>query len=154
MESAKNLQDITEKLLIMGNVREGTLRTKRIDLKKIFDKPKERYPSIETECALEFLNGDETLILCLLENLIKNALSAGEHVRLSADTEGIRVWNNGAVLDRRIVKAINRGQEFLENRVGEHGYGIQICQEIARAHGWKLKYQSSEEEGTTAVCEF
>ncbi len=154
VESTKNLQDIMEKLLVMGNVREGSIQMKRFSLEKLIRGLKERYPDIETKCALEYLSGDETLITCLAENLTANAVNAGQHVRINIDTEGIRVWNDGETLDAKTVKALNRGQDILENRVGKHGYGIQVCQEIARVHGWKLKYYSSESEGTTAVCRF
>ncbi len=37
--------------------------------------------------------------------------------------------------------------------MGTHGYGIQVCQEIARVHGFKLRFRSSEEEGTEVFCQ-
>ncbi len=154
VESAKNLQDIMEKLLIMGNVREGSIQTKRIRLEKILCGLKERYPNIETDSEIQFLTGDEALVTCLLENLTANAVSAGQQVRVKIDGNGIRVWNDGETLDVKTVRDLNKGKEIVENRIGKHGYGIQVCREIARAHGWKLRYYSSESEGTTAVCMF
>ncbi len=154
VDSAKSLEDVTEKLLIMGNVKEGAVKTGRVGLKKLVRQLEEKYPDIQTDCRIDTINGDETLIACLLENLTANALNAGERVRVTADETGIYVWNDGKTMDQRLLKAVNRGQELTGARWGRHGYGIQICREIALAHGWKLFYRSSEDEGTTAVCRF
>lgn len=151
VESAKNLQDVMEKLLIMGNVREGSIRMEQVSIRKILKNLEEKYPGIETDCQIESVEGDKTLIMCMLENLTGNAVNAGQHVKVTADREGIRIWNDGETLDRKAVKALNKGQELLESRVGRHGYGIQVCREIGKVHGWKLVYRSSEEEGTTVV---
>lgn len=134
VESAKHLEDVTEKLLIMGNVREGAIRIERIDIRQMLLKLKEKYPDIETDCRLEFLNGDKALVFCLLDNLTANAVRVGNKVRIAANEEGIRVWNNGEPMDEKILKDINRGQELPASRMGKHGYGIQVCREIARAH--------------------
>lgn len=154
VDSAKSLEDITEKLLIMGNVKEGAIKIRRIHIKKLLKRMEDRYPEVRTDCCIDALNGDETLVACLLENLIVNGCSAGNQVKVTVNTAGIYVWNNGKPLNKKTLRAINRGQDFPGNRGGKHGYGIQICREIALAHGWKIFYQSSEEKGTTAVCKF
>lgn len=154
VDSAKSLEDVTEKLLIMGNVREGAVKIRRIPIRKLLKQMEDRYPEVRTDCRIDALNGDETLVACLLENLIANGCNAGNQVKVTVDTTGIYVWNNGEPLDKKTLKAINRGQDFPGNRGGKHGYGIQICREIALAHGWKMFYQSLEETGTTAVCRF
>lgn len=154
VDSAGNLESITEKLLIMGNVREGALSVRRMDIGRLLLGLREKYPDIETECRLDYLNGDETLVKCLLENLTSNARSAGQQVKVTADEEGIRVWNDGEPMDEKLLRAVNKGQELNGSRMGKHGYGIQVCREIAMAHGWRLHYVSSKENGTTAVCQF
>lgn len=154
VDSAKSLEDVTEKLLIMGNVKEGAIKIRRIDLRKLFLELRAKYPDVRIDCRIDSLNGDETLVSCLLENLAANALRVGNQVQVTADETGIYVWNDGAALDQKLLKAINRGWDPPDIRGGRHGYGIQLCREIALAHGWKLFYQSAEEEGTTAVCRF
>ncbi len=157
VDSAKNLESITEKLLIMGNVREGFLQVQRIEVKRLLDELKEQYPGIETESQIDYLKGDRTLVKCLLKNLTANALSAGPHVRVTVEKNFICVWNDGEVMDEKLLRAVNKGQEFSEiagSRAGKHGYGIQVCREITLAHGWRLRYTSSKEEGTKAVCRF
>lgn len=150
VDSAKNLESITEKLLIMGNVREGALQIGRIDVRKLLRELEDEYTDVETDCRINFLNGDETLVKCLLENLTVNARNAGCQVRATIDEKGIRVWNDGEPMGEELVKAINKGQELTGRRAGKHGYGIQVCREIALAHGWRLRYMSAETDGTTA----
>lgn len=152
VDSAKHLEDITEKLLIMGNVREGAIRIERIDIRKMLLELEEKYPNVEARCQLEFLNGDRALMLCLLDNLTANASRAGSLVRITADEEGIRIWNNGEPMEEELVKAFNKGQDLPASRMGMHGYGIQVCRKIARVHGFKLRFRSSKEEGTEVFC--
>ncbi len=157
VDSAKNLESITEKLLIMGNIREGSLQIRRMDIRKLFAELKEQYPDIETDSQIDYVNGDETLVRCLFKNLTANALRAGPHVKVTAEKNGICVWNDGEVMEEKLLRAVNKGQELSEIagiRAGWHGYGIQVCREIALAHGWKLCYLSAKEEGTKAVCRF
>lgn len=153
LESAKHLEEVTEKLLIMGNVREGALRIERIDIGQMLLRLKEKYPNVETDCRLEFLNGDKTLVFCLLENLTANAVRAGDRVRIMTGEEGIRIWNDGEPMDEKLLKDISKGQELPASRIGKHGYGLQVCREIAKAHGWKLRFRSSREEGTEVFCQ-
>lgn len=154
VDSARNLESITEKLLIMGNVREGALQIGRIDVRRLLRELEDKYPDIETDCRINFLNGDETLVKCLLENLTANAKNAGYQVRVTIDEKGIRVWNDGEPMDEKVVKAVNKGQEFAGSRAGKHGYGIGVCREIALVHGWKMRYASAKGEGTTADVMF
>ncbi len=153
VDSAKHLEDITEKLLIMGNVREGAIRIERIDTGKLLHELEEKYPNVTVDCQLEFMNGDRALVLCLLDNLTANASRAGSLVRITADEEGIRIWNNGEPMEEELLRAFNKGQELPASRMGTHGYGIQVCWEIARVHGFKLRFRSSKEEGTEVFCQ-
>ena len=38
-----------------------------------------------------------------------------------------------------------------ENELKPHGYGLAICRDIAGIHRWKLRYSTSEKDGTAAV---
>lgn len=156
-DSAKNLEDVVEKLLIIGNVREGSIHVGRIPVRKLLPAIQKSYPKIQIQCEIESVDGDETLVRCLLENLVANAVNAAElerQVKVRIDAGGFSIWNNGKMIDERELKAINKGQGSLTGRVEKHGYGIQICQEIATVHGWKLMYESTEEGGTTVFCRF
>lgn len=103
VDSAKHLENITEKLLIMGNVREGAIQIEKIDVRKMLLELEEKYPNVEVDCRLEFLNGDRTLVFCLLDNLTANAARAGSLVRITADEEGVRIWNDGEPMDLSLI---------------------------------------------------
>ena len=111
VDSAKHLENITEKLLIMGNVREGAIQIERIDVRKMLLELEEKYPNVEADCRLEFLNGDRTLVFCLLDNLTANAARAGSLVRITADEEGVRIWNDGEPMDEELLRDISKGQD-------------------------------------------
>ncbi|KMZ55170.1 sensor histidine kinase [Dorea sp. D27] len=136
--SARSMKDVVDNLLIMGNVKEGALSFVPIDIRDMLEDLKRTYPGIELEADIQSINGEPTLVRCLLENMISNAVHAGGDVKVTADAEGLCVWNGVSIRPRE------------EAVLGPHGYGLAICQDIARIHRWKLKYDTSEKEGTAA----
>lgn len=150
-ESAKNLEEIVEKLLIMGNLKEGTIHKRQISMEPILNHIREQYPDIEIDWNLEMLYGDETLTACLLENLASNAIHAGNRVKIQADSKCISIWNDGKTIDPKTLKAMNKNQSLSGYKIDRHGYGIRLCHEIAAVHGWKLLYRSNDREGTAAI---
>lgn len=150
VESTKNLEDVVEKLLIMGNVAEGTVSMESIDLASILDKLRMKYPQARVEGQAARLWGDPVLVECLLDNLLSNAVHAGDEVKVRLDKRTVSIWNNGAYIEEKELKAINKNLKKPGRHRARHGYGIRLCQEIAAAHGWRLIYESSREEGTTA----
>lgn len=149
-ESAREMNDIVEKLLIMGGVREGKVLMQKIDLPRMLSEIQNMYPYIEVKCTRDILQGDRTLVRCMLENLIQNAAAGGGQVRVSADEYRITVWNDGQAVSGKKLKWMNRSQGTPAVYTDRHGFGISLCHDIAGVHGWKLFYRSSEEEGTTA----
>lgn len=154
VESAGDLNDRVEKLLILGGVREGEVRLQRIELPRLFGELSNQYPMLEVSCEQEFLQADKTLLSCLLENLVRNAMVCGNEVKIVADRYGIQVWNNGEAIEAKKLKWLNRIQGVPKEYADRHGYGVRICHDIANLHGWKLFYRSSQEEGTTAEILF
>lgn len=149
-ESAREMNDIVEKLLIMGGVREGKVLMQKIDLPHMLAEIHQLYPHMELECNCDLLQGDKTLIRCLLENLIQNAAAGGNCVKVCADSRHITVWNDGPAVSGKKLKLMNRSQGTPSVYTDRHGFGISLCHDIAALHSWKLSYSSSEEEGTTA----
>lgn len=150
VERSRNLGDIVEKLLLMGNVREGSVLMSRINLRQLLDELKKEHPEIEVISFTDYIEGDRTLVKCLLDNLIFNALHAGSNVKVTADSEKITVWNDGQPIDEAKLKIMNRNQVLAREQIDRHGYGISLCYEIVKVHKWKLRYESSAEEGTIA----
>mgnify|MGYP007062592016 CR=1 FL=1 len=65
-QSAREMNDIVEKLLIMGGVREGRVLMQKIDLAHMLNDIQSLYPYIEVNCMRDFLQGDRTLVRCML----------------------------------------------------------------------------------------
>ncbi len=149
-QSAREMNDIVEKLLIMGGVREGRVLMQKIDLASMLNDIQSLYPYIEVKCTRDIVQGDRTLVRCMLENLIQNAAAGGSQVRVSADAYRITVWNDGQAVSGKKLKWMNRSQGTPASYTDRHGFGISLCHDIAGVHGWKLFYRSSEVDGTTA----
>lgn len=135
----------------MGNVKEGTIQKKKINPESILTKIREQYPDIEIGWNLERLYGDETLTACLIENLVSNAVHAGNRVKIHVDSKNISIWNDGKTIDQKTLKAMNKNQNLTDYKIDRHGYGIRLCHEIAAIHGWKLLYRSKDGEGTMVI---
>ena len=54
-----------------------------------------------------------------------------------------------AVWNLSLIHILNRNHEFPRAKAERNGYGIGLCYEIVKLHGWKMDYASSEEKGTT-----
>lgn len=156
VESAANLEDVIEKLLIMGNIREGSIHYKTISIRELLEGIRKQmeteYPDtpVTIICHLDVLKGDRTLVQCILTNLISNACKAGNHVEIRAEEGRIRIWNDGNPMDEKTLRAVNKRQKRAKAQAGKHGYGILLSKEIAKEHNWRLKFESSEESGTVA----
>ncbi|MBO1719708.1 sensor histidine kinase [Extibacter sp. GGCC_0201] len=138
VSSARSMKDVVDKLLIMGNVKEGELSFVPIDIPDMLEEIRRAYAGIELDVSIRKINGEPTLVRCLLENMISNAVNAGGHVKVTADEEGLCVFNGASFRTRE------------EAGLKPHGYGLAICQDIAGIHRWKLKYDISEKTGTAA----
>ena len=73
-----NLKKIVEKILIMGNLREGRILNQRLVLDRLLRDIQTQYPSLVIESHEKYIFGDETLLKALLSNLISNALQSGD----------------------------------------------------------------------------
>lgn len=139
VSSARGMKDVVDKLLIMGNVKEGELSFVPIDIPDMLEEIMQAYAGIELDVSIRKINGEPTLVRCLLENMISNAVNAGGHVKVTADEEGLCVFNGASFRPRE------------EDGLKPHGYGLAICQDIVGIHRWKLKYDISEKTGTAAT---
>ena len=55
----------------------------------------------------------------------------------------------GKYIWKQKLNYLNRNHEFPRAKAERNGYGIGLCYEIVKLHGWKMDYASSEEKGTT-----
>lgn len=118
-------------------------------MRELLGEMKKAYPDIHVENHMDAIEGDGSLILCLFKNLISNAVKAGKHVTVTASDNCVCIWNDGKYIEKQKLNYLNRNHEFPRAEAERNGYGIGLCYEIVKLHGWKMDYESSEEEGTT-----
>lgn len=154
MKETRCLKETADRLLVMGNLRDGTIKYIKIDIPGLLSELKNLYPRIIVENHLNTLDGDPSLIRCLLKNLISNAVNAGEHVTVTASLDYIVIWNDGKYITSDKLGYLNRNHEYPRASAERNGYGIGLCYEIVKLHGWKMRYESSAREGTTVTIKF
>ena len=149
VKEAGSLRETVDRLLVMGNLREGNVKYQRLDVQELFAEMKKLYPGIHVENHMDAIEGDASLVRCLFKNLLGNAVKAGSHVTVTASDNCVSIWNDGKYIEKQKLNYLNRNHEFPRAKAERNGYGIGLCYEIVKLHGWKMDYASSEEKGTT-----
>lgn len=149
VKEACSLRETVDRLLVMGNLREGNIKYQRADMEGLLEEMKKLYPCVHVENHMGIIEGDVSLVKCLFKNLISNAVNAGEHVTVTASDHCVSIWNDGKYIEKQKLNYLNRNHEFPRAKAERNGYGIGLCYEIVKLHGWKMDYESSEEKGTT-----
>lgn len=119
---------------------------------------KELSLSVHTES--DFLQGDADLIICLLTNLIDNAIKAsqpGQEISVTASesdtTYQLAVSDHGSGIPADKVALVTepfyRVDKARSRKMGGAGLGLSLCQMIAQAHGDSLQIESTVDVGTT-----
>ena len=119
---------------------------------------KELSLSINTES--DFLQGDADLIICLLTNLIDNAIKAshaGQEISLTASEShaayqlSVSDHGSGIPADKiaLVTEPFYRVDKARSRKMGGAGLGLSLCQMIAQAHDGRLLIESTVGSGTT-----
>lgn len=119
---------------------------------------KELSLSVHTES--DFLQGDADLIICLLTNLLDNAIKAsqpGQGISITAsesDTAyqlSVSDRGSGIPADKiaLVTEPFYRVDKARSRKMGGAGLGLSLCQMIAQAHGGSLQIESTVGIGTT-----
>lgn len=119
---------------------------------------KELSLSVHSEC--DFLHGDADLIICLMTNLIDNAIKAskpGQEVNLKVSANenvyqlSVSDQGSGIPADKipLVTEPFYRVDKARSRKMGGAGLGLSLCQLIAQVHGGKLLINSTIGAGTT-----
>lgn len=108
----------------------------------------------------ETLYGDADLLLCLLTNLMDNAIKAseaGKDIALTASMSrngyalSVSDQGSGIPADKiaLVTEPFYRVDKARSRKLGGAGLGLSLCRMIAQAHGGSLQIQSAVGVGTT-----
>lgn len=142
---AKYINDLIERILIMGNLRNNTITMERIPTDDLAEFVVKRYPFIKTELLTDTFYGDKTLLKSLLSNLLSNASRYGEKITVTFRKNEIRICNEGDYLNKRKLHILNGNHSMPEDMVDGKGLGVPLCHEIARLHHGRLRYSNTED---------
>ena len=118
---------------------------------------KEKQMKLNVTCLPETLEkqADEDLLLSLLWNLADNAYKASEiagSIEIFADEQKIFVQDFGKGIPAReiahVTEAFYMVDKSRSRKAGGIGLGLALCCQIAEIHGWQLRIESKEGEGT------
>jgi signal transduction histidine kinase len=166
IEEVRQLSLMTDRLLFLSRVDAGQLglQRERVSLKAILGGLLEDFSVLaeEREVALEVdvpdeiaLEGDVPLLRQLFANLLENALRYNRpqgrvsvHVEVVEGMARIRIVNTGAIPPEQQEALFHRFRRVRDERRGGHGLGLNIAQEIARAHEGVVTLLRSENDET------
>lgn len=98
--------------------------------------PTETKPYSLQENTQLVVQAPEALVLVLVRNLLKNALSySSGTVRITIDDSGLCVYN-----------PYQANRENLLKESSSYGYGLEIVERICQTLGWQFSYQQLESE--------
>ena len=152
VDESRRLADITDKLLIMANLRGGKIAHDRVDIVKLLENTKMTFERVEYDVRQTHFHGDATLLQSAINNLVANAIKAGGddnivHIRTYDDT--IEVADSGSGMSASILARVNKPSARYVSKDGS-GLGIALCHQIAALHGAVLSFESAPGEGTKA----
>jgi len=148
LKEARNMQEIIDKLLIMGNIREGEINKTKISLQQLFEELAEEYPNVRIQPTAKNIYGDKMLIQTLMRNLISNSERSGGEIILYASESSIILENKDDFIDKDILKALNKNLTVKAENIHGYGQGVHLCHEIMKRHKGSLVYESTQKKGT------
>lgn len=151
IQEAANLKKTADKLLIMGNLREGRIHSQSILLDPLLNDLHFQYPALKIENHIFSIHADETLIKSLLGNLVSNAFHYSSQVTLRTQKNQIMIWNGGSSMDSKTLTRLNKRKSPDPASVKGNGIGLSICHDILRMYHGKLQYRIPSSGGTEVV---
>lgn len=171
-DAALRLKNLSEKLSEIAYLRGEQLELQKVSLPELFDaltqmtRPilEKHQLTLETHAAISEINGDETLLLSMLTNLVENAARASKplsRIIVSAceqETPVIEVRDFGAGIEHSQIQKITapfyRVDKSRSRKFGGVGLGLNIVSQIVELHGAKMEICSEPGAGTTVKIFF
>ena len=104
-----------------------------------------------------YVEGDYNRLKQVILNIFKNSVEAMKNKGviiiqiLEKETTIVKIKDNGIGMDEETLKRII--EPFYTTKINGTGLGVPLSIEIIEAHGWKIKYESELNEGTTVIIE-
>lgn len=107
------------------------------------------------------MEGDAALLRRMLDNLIRNSIvhnPQGCHISVAVGSEDGRctcaVTDDGKGMDAVRLDALNRGADVSSIQGGEHGLGLKLVRQIAKAHGGTVQFRQAVPQGLEGFISF
>lgn len=148
---AQHMNALIENLLIMGNLRDGEIHMKHVDVEEMIKELKSYFPFLSIEHQTNHLYGDNTLLLSLLRNLVLNTSRHGMDIHILIQKNTIRIYNKEDYIEEEMLNILNKGRSIPKEKIHGKGLGVPLCREIIKKHHGKLQYQNLPGNGVE-IC--
>lgn len=172
-DESKRIQDMYKKLLLLSYKKNSDFEKSNVDMNQAFIEIKntldERLNTAGVELIinnqLNYIFGDETLIIMCVSNLIKNAINVsdpGTKIMINAfemnNKKYIQVVDQGPGISKeniqRITEPFYRVDKVRSRKNGGAGLGLAICKSIMEMHEGEMKIESELGKGSMFILEF
>ena len=140
LQEAYYMKDIVDRVLTLDSIKNTGIHREVISMEPLLEELCQLDDGISIESSLTTLECDPVLMKSMLLNLVNNGLRESKSVQITASAEGITISNEAPALTARDVRHLNQGELLSREKIKSSGYGIPLCHEIAKLHGWKLQY--------------
>ena len=167
-KAALQMKNLSEKLLELILLRNEKIELEPVDIASLFEdlaslmKPslRARNLALELDAGAAYVNGDKTLLLSMLANLVENAAGASRPESAIAvracEKDGVvlEVADTGHGMDEeeieKIASPFYRIDKSRSRSNGGIGLGLSIVSQIASLHGAEMRIESMPGKGTKA----
>lgn len=140
LQEAYYMKDIVDRVLTLDSIKNTGIHREVISMEPLLEELCQLDDGVSIESSLATLECDPVLMKSMLLNLVNNGLRESKSVQITASAEGITISNEAPALTARDVRHLNQGELLSREKIKSSGYGIPLCHEIAKLHGWKLQY--------------
>ena len=140
LQEAYYMKDIVDRVLTLDSIKNTGIHRGVISMEPLLEELCQLDDGISIESSLDTLECDPVLMKSMLLNLVNNGLRESKSVQITASAERITISNEAPALTARDVRHLNQGELLSREKIKNSGYGIPLCHEIAKLHGWKLQY--------------